>query len=74
MVQRIYTKFVNSNPNTPKACACLIMCNAVQVCTCQRQTLRVVTFWDTLYIATSYRFGDISTSTAIVYVTTRDLQ
>jgi len=50
------------------------MCNAVQVCTCQRQTFRVVTFWDTLYIATSYRFGDISTSTAIVYVTTRDLQ
>jgi len=28
-----YSKFI-------KACACLIMCNAVQVCTCQSQTFR----------------------------------
>jgi len=36
-----YSKYV-------KACAWLIMYNAVQVCTCQRQTFRWSFFWDTL--------------------------
>jgi len=38
-----YSKFI-------KACAWLIMCNAVKVCTCQSQTFRGQFFWDTLYI------------------------
>jgi len=45
MVRRICTKFGDSNPNTPRLVHdCLIMCNAVQVCTCQSQTFRGGTF------------------------------
>jgi len=38
MVRRICTKFFDSIPKYIKVCACLIMCNAMQVCTCQSQT------------------------------------